>query len=304
MTLITFKCKTLSPLFIGNANTKNAEFRPNVFKSSMRFWWRMLNPHLSTKGMLKEEAELFGGNYDFNDGKITKKPPFRIVDFDSSNLEITSNERPIDPRSDRANRANRGSAYYILSNQEFDISLYFSKNRSFDKIKDLFFLASALGGVGQRARRGAGAWKITGIEKDGEKYTDFDTEYTLNNISEKMGQINDNYEVNSTEKCIRLKSSKTIANIKSTYLKKISISSKDFKSQGKLRAQIMNAAHQMKDKRHFNSEIGGTSMASSVYISMLEQDESLHPIITTLHNQTDNDNLQKEFETKILNINE
>lgn len=35
MTQITFRCKTLSPLFIGNADDSDVEFRPNVFKSSM-----------------------------------------------------------------------------------------------------------------------------------------------------------------------------------------------------------------------------------------------------------------------------
>lgn len=47
MEIITYSCHSISPMFIGNANPKDAELRPVVIKASLRFWWRALHPNLS-----------------------------------------------------------------------------------------------------------------------------------------------------------------------------------------------------------------------------------------------------------------
>jgi len=59
---ITFKCETITPMFMAGANGKTPELRAPSIKGAMRFWWRAMHGNLGLKELKEKEAEIFGGS--------------------------------------------------------------------------------------------------------------------------------------------------------------------------------------------------------------------------------------------------
>ena len=303
MEIITLTCKVISPMFIGNANGKNAELRPSTFEGSLRFWWRAIHPDLSEYELRKQETEFFGGSYmdrdDYN--KTVNKPPsYRFLEITGG--EITSDKIDLDPRDGK----NRGKAKAIMPNSVFTIKLQIiNNNNNKEKVLALFKLASALGGLGKRSRRGAGAWKIEKI--NGEN----NIVYNKENIDKWITTINSNYPTNNQTQNF-------------PYLKKYTIGSTTYTNQRELRIRIMVTASQIKDNYKkvkkengrcknnrgrlvyyhpvFNKNLGSASkrLSSPVYVSILaKENNEIVPIISFLG--SNEHKIKDEFSNSILN---
>lgn len=292
-TLITFSCKSLAPLFIGNANKFNAELRPSTIKASLQFWWRAIHPHLSALEMKNAEAHFFGGNFTKNDKQENCLPSFRFVSVEQ--LAATNKKIHLDPR----NGKNKGMAKAILENQSFNIKIQLLTAEQKEKVLAIFYIASMLGGIGKRARRGAGAWEI-------EYYSVGDNQkevmYSLENLHGYITKFNSNYKI---------KNSKIEYNHgyspKYSFLKKVEIGD-HYNNQNQLRIQIMETAHKLHEKRHYREYLGNASprLSSPIYVSMFKHKDSLKPVVSKLHNKSsrndrEGEKLQQSFTNAILN---
>jgi len=285
MEIITLTCKVISPMFIGNANGKNAELRPTTFEGSLRFWWRAIHPDLSEYELRKQETEFFGGSYqdkDDNNKTVNKPPSYRFLEITGG--EITNDKIDLDPRDGK----NRGEAKAIMPNSVFTIKLQIINNK--EKVLALFKLASALGGLGKRSRRGAGAWKIEKINEEN------DIVYDKEDIDKWIKTINPNYQNNTNTPDY-------------PYLKEYTIGTVTYTEEVELRIRIMVTAHYCKKesnhKNSFNSCLGvasgKTRLSSPVYVSMIEDSKGVKPIISTLnHKRCEDNTIQQEFISCIL----
>lgn len=273
--IITIYCKTISPMFSGNANTKEAELRPSAFIGALRFWWRAIHPNLPPQNLIIQEKEFFGGRID---DKTHHLPSFRFLEIKPINL-INKNNEQLDARDN----INRGIANAIMPNSTFTIKLQILNNEA--KVIALFKLASALGGIGKRSRRGAGAWKIESINNENT------ITYDKESITQWISIINPNYEGN-------------IKPPKYPYLKNFEIGTEEYDNQEKLRKKIMETAHSIKisdptkyivkDKKGndiycypaFNNFLGKAEgkkrLASPVYVSIIKSGNKVKPIISKL----------------------
>ncbi len=292
MEIITIKCVSISPMFIGNANTKNAELRPAAIKASLRFWWRALHPNLSVSELKEQEAAFFGGSYrKTTDGKTTMEnvlPCFRIISV--SQIKVTPNI-PIDPRRGKEKVTTKAIPKDITF--KIEIIILKSEEAIKNKIFAIFYLASALGSLGKRARRGAGAWRIT------------DMEYNNKIIGDNINEINTDKTINDA-----VKKSNTVL----PYLVNYGIGD-EYETETALRIKIMESAHtaKLKNLNLFNDYLGGANprLSSPIYVSMIASEgEKVKPIITRLNfkkNSIQTDNilgleLQQDFIKAILNI--
>jgi len=171
MEIITYNCQSISPMFIGNANPKDAELRPGVIKASLRFWWRALHKKLLVTELKQREAELFGGTYLIEkDGKSIsehKRPSFRIISINNNPSIITSCF--LDARPEKTDKYGcRTSSKAIKPNSKFSFKIIVLDSSKKEQIQSIIFLASVFGGLGKRARRGAGAWLIENIKYNEE----------------------------------------------------------------------------------------------------------------------------------------
>ena len=60
MDSVEFDIEVVTPMFLGGANTTDAELRVPSIKGMLRFWWRATCWIESLEKMKKEEAEIFG----------------------------------------------------------------------------------------------------------------------------------------------------------------------------------------------------------------------------------------------------
>ena len=282
MEIITLTCKVISPMFIGNANGKNAELRPSTFEGSLRFWWRAIHPDLSKYELRKQETEFFGGSYmdrDDHNKTVNKPPSYRFLEITGG--KITSDKMDLDPRDGK----NRGKAKAIMPNSVFTIKLQIINNNK-EKVLALFKLASALGGLGKRSRRGAGAWKIEKINGENSII------YKQEKINEWINTINPNYKNNKNTSDY-------------PYLIKYTIGGKTYTNQEKLRIKIMETAHNCKGHNSYKYCLGeartNSRLSSPVYVSMIEDSEGIKPIISILKSGCRNATLQNNFSNCILN---
>ena len=196
MMLARFRCKTVTPMFMGNAEVFDVEIRPPSFIGMMRFWWRAMNSHLAAKGIDKlqqAEDKIFGGaagngvrsSFDLWVEEVVGK---------KSNADIMLKQfKPFSGVS---------YLFYILKNQnaaqqgypagtEFELVFSSDKESSFRKAIASFWLACHLGGFGARSRRGAG-----NIEIISESYEGVDPLPIRFRI---FGNLNDYFETSYSE---------------------------------------------------------------------------------------------------------
>lgn len=316
MVQITFTCKVISPMFIGNASTEKAELRPSAIKASMRFWWRAIHPDFSAKKLRMNECKLFGGSYlEEIDGKketVNNAPKFRFLSLTINN-EPAYKYIPLLRKTDI--RPHKGSEKFaIKENSCFSITLL-CKEKDLQVLINLMHISSALGGLGNRSRRGAGAWEIIGYQIGEEENVSIN--YSIENIYRWINLLNNgNYQYNDLGVNLI---SKPGAENGFPYLKKIEIGI-EYATQDVLRKKIMVAAHnnkgdfkgtyQEKNQAKLFSEFLGKAMggrfASPIYVSMLSDGEKFQPIISTLNhsnyqNQKEGQDLQTKFKNAILN---
>lgn len=198
----TFKCKTITPMFMFGADGKTLELRPSEFKGMMRFWWRAVKAEDDIEQLRKKEAEIFGGT---GEGEGRSKVRIRVLPNWISSKFIGGNFRD-EIRSNTYDELD-GLSYlmystftlkiqgerlikkYIKPGFEFKIMLSSFDEENLKNALSSIWLSIFLGGFGTRARRGGGNLEITNIE--GETYN-LDFMLTANNKYELKNWMEEN----------------------------------------------------------------------------------------------------------------
>ena len=133
------KMKTITPMCSHGAE-KEAELRLTEVKHAMRFWWRTINYYSDCDKLKQKERALFGG--------LTNKSPLLLkpeLDKELHNVEITIKVRKL-PK--------------IKAIESQTIKFGMMSDKHIDQYINMLELTSYLGGIGQRSRKGYGAFKI------------------------------------------------------------------------------------------------------------------------------------------------
>jgi CRISPR-associated protein Cmr1 len=177
---------------MSGTNQNEPELRAPSIKGALRFWWRAMNGHLSLEQLKQKEDDIFGGTD--NRSKVT----IRVV-FDEDAAYKIKGEEAI-PN----NEVGLNYLYYIFKHQQKDRSgfgvgntfkIIFScketEKAAFLNVCAAFWAFVYIGGIGSRARRGAGAIAVQSVEDKNKilsnnlfftiaDYSDIEKFYTTN----------------------------------------------------------------------------------------------------------------------------
>ncbi len=305
MQQIILNCEIITPLFLNGADGTNPELRPASIKGALRFWWRAMNGHLALKDLQMNEVELFGGSYKDAENKevaLRSKVIIRIDEHSQTEDDLRiNNDALLVPHKPNM----RAKAF--APKQEFKIILGLTKKvNSFDieKLADLFWLTCTLGGFGKRTRRGMGSVKIKSYQIDKQEITNpkINNEEilkALQNVTKpELFLIQNNMIVSDFRKYNAY-----------PYIKSIEIG----RTNSQVLEKISNTTHQVHQNSNYSvyeASLGHASrgrFASPIFVSTVQTEEGLKPIITTLNTVTERDRqnmvspqLQTEFKNNIL----
>jgi CRISPR-associated protein Cmr1 len=180
---------SVTPMLSHGADNKSPEIRIPEFKSAMRFWWRALSYFKSNgdknfdylKKMKSLEGKIFGDAKE-NASPISMK--FKKLDKKFR----TSKATKIIGEYDYNIKGFKAVEFKMSLALKYPQVLREIENWDFDKYYSLLEIVSVLGGIGQRARRGYGAFKI----EDSDIYSNISLEYLKEKINGIFGEI---YEV-------------------------------------------------------------------------------------------------------------
>ncbi len=294
MKTITFHCQTITPMFLAGADGKTPELRPPSIKGAMRFWWRAMNGHLDLKALKEREGDIFGNN---------EKRSKVVLGIENKGTINTHSQKPIHYKN--------YSTDAIAKNQSFDLKTTLYPNHFLDEQKfvsfiTLFFL---LGGAGKRQRRGFGSIKICSsnsscFKKMPETYNEIIYEFKKTGL-EKYFYLG---KKQNDQECIY---SKFMRNESYPYIKQIEVG----RVQNNIPTKTANVAHDLKEKdfkqgtKNYGVSLGqavGGRFASPVYVSAIQTNKGIAPVITTLNTvpekfrQQISKPFQEEFINKIL----
>jgi len=169
-----YTLEVITPMFLGGADKKVAEFRIPSLKGVLRFWWRALyGKKFDSLVKMKEHEDLIFGSTDI-------KSSFSIEVKDYSDIKIINKKIGINPfdilsyLSYGTNWAKKTKSY-ISSGSVIKIKIRFfnqilKKNNKIKEflsyetieniINDTLFVAANYGGLGFKSRNGFGSFKI------------------------------------------------------------------------------------------------------------------------------------------------
>lgn len=288
MKAITFECETITPMFLGGADGRTPELRAPSIKGLMRFWWRAMNGHLSPEDLKEEEVKIFGGS-----GKKEGKSSFsiKIKEIEILNggqyppLPHHTNNWCNSAKGCKFSRRGKCTKSYksacISVNSKFETEILLNDPSVETTLKNLFILTSVLGGLGKRARRGFGCFKI--IEGDNEQ---FPFDYSISSISNLLNSIEPNFKIEN-DKIVMNKEAHQEAIY--PYVKEIELGEK-VKKYGDLLLKISKNSSEFDcyytgfaEKIHLKNKSENKRLSSPIYISILSNNGFYHPIITTLN---------------------
>jgi len=285
MNSITFECKTITPMLMHGADGKSAELRPASIKGILRFWWRAIHGNLSLDKLHEKEGEIFGSTDKRSKVIIFPIEIRKIEDFQISPTPhhhkgycslTKQNCYSFNETTNICNKAKKKPAklYTFTLKMMIHTNDYMNK----EQLKNLFILATTLGGFGQRSRRGFGSVKITKIDN-----TDFTPPTTEQEIKAKIA---DTFKYTSQ--------------INYPHIKEIKVG-KTYDNFEVLLKTIGEASH-----THECDELGyakrdGSRLASPIYVSIIQDGSHFRPVITTLKNtQSSKDRNVPNFKKAIL----
>jgi len=280
MKSLSFDCEVITPMFMAGADKDKGipELRPSEFKGMMRFWWRAVKAVDDINRLKQEEAKIFGGA-----GENQGKRKFQIMTLKRS---LSTNKfKPIlhktFHKTFKFNGFSPGSSFRLVIKSDNEKILRL--------VKDVFLIATILGGFGKRSRRGFGSIRVLNVSND----------VSLQFILDILNKIEPIYFINKNKIA---NSKKTKANY--PWIKEVEIGkpNKDVKS---LLRKISQASHDYKDVSLGNAN---PRMASPVYVSIINVGSNNYaPIITTLNSYfpprypKPDFSKQKSFKEAILN---
>ena len=171
MDSMEFNLEVVTPMFLGGANTTDAELRVPSIKGMLRFWWRATCGIESLEEMKKEEAKIFGST----DQKATFL--LHIVSTSNVNYLLDLKERGekfkvhghnvsiIDYLSYGTHKYERGQGnvyfkQHITPGSSVSLKFQFYNDELKDDILHAFYFFIACGGLGSRSRNGFGSLSI------------------------------------------------------------------------------------------------------------------------------------------------
>ena len=163
-----------------------------------------------------------------------------------------------------------------MGGKKFRIKIQILDNEKESQIKAIFHLASGLGGLGKRVRRGSGAWGISGFE------------YTLNSLQESIELLNPKlYQINRNDELCYINTKPPDY----PFLKSLKLG-KEYDCQRELRENIMKIASKLHQKNFnlYKTSLGNAirkRLASPVFVSMVKSttdgDKKVLPIVSHLN---------------------
>lgn len=168
---IEAKCQTLTPMIMSGANKESFELREPSIKGLLRFWWRAFAGIQDTATLFQREAELFGST--------EKASAFRVTISDANPTITQPGHTPqnvgwgngiqyllfsiLELNSQNHTYYTRRS--FAQAGLQFTLKLSgFKEESQVKEILKALWLASILGGLGSRSRRGAGSFEVTNLK--------------------------------------------------------------------------------------------------------------------------------------------
>lgn len=263
MKTITFECETITPMFLAGADGQTPELRPPSIKGALRFWWRAMNGHLKLEDLKKQESSIFGGTDSSGRSKLIIKV------LNQPTNENIKNDYPTPHKESPTSKPFSKPSIKAGFNFRIQLSVIDNELLSLKNADNLFEFFSIVGGLGNRSRRGFGAFKI--IKKDNVTLIQ---DESIENIKRLCNLVAPNFEIN-----------KNYTN-KFPYVKDFKESTKNFKE---LLKDIGKITHEFNQKYGFDygdalGKAKGGRFASPVYVSVIKKtDGKLKPIVTLLN---------------------
>jgi len=175
---VVLDCKTVTPLFLGGADQKNAEWRCAPFKALLRYWWRVTQNDLPEPTELrKRERALFGFAGDLEESESAKSPlQLQIVGKGKPVAEaLGGNLKSVTHPEVRRSAGIHPLLYlggmglmkdkqvtrsYFPANSDFQWRIQYPA--SYEKeVKSILALIQAFGAIGARCRNGWGSFETS-----------------------------------------------------------------------------------------------------------------------------------------------
>lgn len=291
---LKFTCKVITPLFLGGANGEIPELRAPSIKGAMRYWWRAMHANLPMAEMRKRESALFGGADPGNRSKVLIRIP------DARERRSVVSALLVPHKGTRKEAIEPGEQFTVQLTWLATQPLYeHSKLAPLEQLERHFILTCLLGGFGKRVRRGMGSAGITSIQRGESAAAAYQMPVTLKSIYEllsslvpKYFELGDNFIFSRFAKTDRY-----------PYIKEIHLGRPD----NEVLLHISNVTHRLKgqNRNAYEASLGHAykgRFASPVYVSTVESNNELYPIITRLYTQPDyhhrngvDMNLQSQF---------
>ncbi len=170
---ITFHCRTISPMFLGGANSDQAELRAPSVKGVLRFWERAIARHLIFDNgredhirLLRNDEGLFGGVFTTQEkSKVSVSIAHGPLNNTITGRDLINNNAGLKYLLFTLavhNTEKKG----IAANFPFRVTLRCEgeDTEAFQKAIAAFWALTYFGALGTRARRGAGAFEVTASE--------------------------------------------------------------------------------------------------------------------------------------------
>lgn len=141
------KLELITAMGTHGANNKELEFRITELKSAMRFWWRAVQCFDSAEELYRRESALFGS--------LGRKAPVSIRQYKFDR-----------PKTELVKLGKGGPGNFFKVGETIEIELLSYDFEKLDEYLQILKLTSYLGGIGQRSRKGYGAFKIVEIDGD------------------------------------------------------------------------------------------------------------------------------------------
>lgn len=293
-TIVTIE--TITPMFSSGENKREAEFRITELKSLLRSTFREFFEYSNLDDLKKKEEILFGST--------EIKAPVSLK-YGDKGVVISKNKENMLPHKKQSLPA-------ISQNKKIEI-IFMSRNKDIlDLYLSILKLASVMGALGKRSRKGMGAFKVLEIKDNkNNNLRIFDSlENIFNEINEDINSISKEnklyYKIKNFEKKTEMdKSVKFIFvdnkadKINVNYAKKIiMIKTKfdnNFENERNIFYKISNLTHMRLEEKNvdvdgeYNKEILGncskkiSRFASPVYITFYEFDSEQYLIIKELN---------------------
>lgn len=270
MEKITFECEVITPMFLAGADGVTPELRAPSIKGALRFWWRALNGDLGLEELKRREGILFGD---------TGKRSQVIVRVLKQPESTRKNEELLPHKSQHNHRSPRecypeDETFSVQIMMPLSIRLNEGLFFTSEMMKSLFLVASYLGGLGKRSRRGCGSFKVTSI--NGEKHENKIRRQEIINLIQK---INPNFSLSASSNYPVIKEIEIGSSTKNIYDIGLATHNEKINSPSKIITNKYGKKITIHPKYNATIGAGNPRFASPICISILPDGK---PIITTL----------------------